>query len=182
MIFQGPAFVNTFVAVRIFRTTNLCGTQLVSGRFYLFKYANFKVDPYPLILYMNSHYGVYPNTGHLHRYIQGINIHYLPKHLRLPFYEKWTKLNRNERWTKKNFQTFYSHLIKDIPNIDFCIRRYFYRPNEYITSLVPMHQDLLIDYLTNPLKAIAKAWNIKQVVTLAWKIKQMSVQKKPKKS
>lgn len=175
MPFWRMDLLNRFMAIRIFRTTQIESVQLVSGRFYLFNYAHFRIDPTPLILYMNSHYGVHPNTGHLHHYIQGINIHYLPKNIRWYFIQRWFKVNVNESFARKNFTKFYSEFKKKFPNINFQVRRYFYRPANYINRMVHMDQALLKAYFENPVNIWKLEKNVRESVILAWKARQLDV-------
>jgi hypothetical protein len=55
------------------------GITWKSGHIFSFKYTPFQNDNKPLIIVLNIIEGIHPNTGHQHRYIQGLNLHYVPR-------------------------------------------------------------------------------------------------------
>lgn len=168
------------MGIQILRTFPFGNLQLYTGRFYLFKYSNFTIDPEPLILFMNVHWGKNPKTGHMHQFIQGINMHYLEMSKRLPVYQRWIKINVNESFATKNFLKFYEMLKRAIPNVDFAVRRYLINPPGLITNIRQLDNDFMIEYFTNPVKVLERAWDTAEKVLLAGKIRAMKVQLKEK--
>ena len=53
-----------------------------SGHFYSFNYTQYKNDPIPTVIMLNAVKGTHPNTGHIHNYIQAINLSYIPRNYR----------------------------------------------------------------------------------------------------
>lgn len=99
-----------------------------TGYFYKFKYQGYRNDPEPIIIFINAISGINPKTGNQHRYIQAINLNYIPRKDRKKFVNDWIEYynkTQNVRFTWKLIQRRYKY-------IKFGIRRYFYIPNYYI--------------------------------------------------
>ena len=79
------------------------GVILKSGYIYSFKYSSWRNDPKPTIILMYSLEGNHPNTGHQWRFLQGINLSYLPRSMRRAFANEWVRVfertNGNVRFT-----------------------------------------------------------------------------------
>lgn len=97
-----------------------------------FEYSNFENDRTPLILYINTKFGLNESTGHLHQYIEGINLHYIPLQYRQKFMKDWLELNKERMFVKNNFYVFWAKLVKRFPYLEPAFRRYFYYPTSYI--------------------------------------------------
>ena len=61
------------------------GVTMKTGEFYTFQYQGFERDPAPHIIFINKVEGIHPKTKHEHRYIQAINVNYLPREERKRF-------------------------------------------------------------------------------------------------
>lgn len=102
-----------------------------SGHFYTFKYKGFENDPNPHILMLNKISGIHPKSGHEHRYIQALNLSYIPRKDRKKFVKDWI-----ENFSKsKNIKFTWDLVKRKYPYLQVSIRRYFYKPNYYITKL-----------------------------------------------
>jgi len=140
---------------------------LKSGHFYTFKYKSFENDPEPLIIFINAISGIHENTGNQHRYIQGINLNYVPKKDRKKFMETYLKAND---LSKGDIKFTWKIIKRKYPYISFAIRRYFYIPNYYITNLQEIPQSAIIDAVNSN---VNKDFSKKVKVLLNQKIKQL---------
>lgn len=113
-----------------------------SGHFYTFKYRAWNNDPTPTYIHMYAFSGTHPNTGRQWRFIQGLNLTYIPRAQRKRFVNTWKKLwltdnQINEARIRFNWETVKKHY----PYLQNSIRRYFYTPGYYITKLEEIPPD-----------------------------------------
>lgn len=102
-----------------------------SGEFYKFNYQGFKHDPSPHVLFINKLEGIHPTSGNQWRFIQCINLSYIPRQDRRKFVDDWIKIHSKSKDSKITWQ-----MIKTkYPYIAFGIRRYFWTPPYYIGKL-----------------------------------------------
>lgn len=104
-----------------YRTRGVGTVWFKTGHVYTFRYLNYQNDPKPLIICINSVYGIYPRTKHKHNYVQGINFSYIPRNKRKDFIRVWLKM----------WDTTHGHAIlswkmirKRFPYLQTAIRRY----------------------------------------------------------
>ena len=120
------------MAVRRIFKKKMHGVVLKSGYVYSFKYTAWKNDPNPVIIFMYALEGINPSTGHQWRFLQGINFSYLPRTMRKMFASDWKRVfaanNGNVRFTYEMMQRHY-------PWMSHAIRRYFTKPNYYLSNL-----------------------------------------------
>jgi hypothetical protein len=95
---------------------------LKSGRFYAMYYTNFSNDPQPIFVMLNYIKGTHPNTGHIHNYIQAINLTYVPRGFRRLFVEQWGSILKNNNG---NALLTWKMIVKKYPYLQLAIRRYF---------------------------------------------------------
>ena len=107
------------------------GLTLKSGHFYTFRYQAWAHDPKPTIIFMHSIEGIHPNTGHQWRIIQALNFTYIPKAFRIRFLKIWMK----ELEKPGNIKFHWQKVLSKYPYLKIGIRRYFFKPNYYISSL-----------------------------------------------
>ena len=88
-------------------------------------------DPIPTYLHMYAFSGTHPNTGRQFRFIQGINLTYVPRQMRKQFASEWV----NTVSKSKNLKFTYEKLKARFPYMKIAIRRYFYSPKYYIKNL-----------------------------------------------
>jgi hypothetical protein len=76
--------------------------------------------------------GNHPNTGHQWRFFQAINFTYVPRTQRRQFAQDWVetfqRTNGNTRFT-------WELCVRRYPYLKHAVRRYFFKPNYYITKL-----------------------------------------------
>ena len=75
--------------------------------------------------------GIHPNTGHQWRFFQGINMTYVPRTMRRRFIEDWVK----HLETTKDVKLTWGMIKKKYPQLQYAVRRYFFRPSYYITNI-----------------------------------------------
>lgn len=97
-----------------------------SGHFYNFHYSNYGNDPIPTIIMLNYIHGTHPNTGHIHNYIQAINLTYIPRNYRKKFVDLWMPILRENRG---NVRLTWNRVQKTYPWIKYAVRRYLVRRN-----------------------------------------------------
>lgn len=86
---------------------------------------------------MYSLEGTHPNTGHQWRFLQGINFTYIPRSIRRQFANQW-----KEVITRTNNPKFTWEMVKRrYPYLENAVRRYFIKPNYYITDLIEIPFD-----------------------------------------
>ena len=92
----------------------------------------FEHDPIPTYIHMYSFSGRHPNTGRQWRFLQGINLNYIPRSDRKRFVNQWVKVFEK---SKGNILFTYKMAKRFFPYMDIAIRRYFYSPAYYIKNL-----------------------------------------------
>lgn len=108
------------------------GVMLKSGHVYTFKYQSWENDPHPTAIMLYSVEGIHPRTGHQHRYIQMINFTYVPRVMRRQFAKDWVReFNR----TNGNIRLTWEIIKVRYPYLQHAVRRYFFKPNYYISDL-----------------------------------------------
>lgn len=107
------------------------GVKVKSGYVYTFKYQAWENDPEPTVIIMYALSGNHPNTGHQWRFFQGINFTYIPRHDRRRFANDWMHLLGNT----KNPKFTWELIKRKYPYIQNAVRRYFFKPDYYITKL-----------------------------------------------
>ena len=107
------------------------GVTVKSGHIYKFKYQAFENDPQPLVIIMYAIQGKHPNTGHEWRLFQAINFSYIRRSDRKRFAKDWLKILNKTQDPKFRWE-----LVKSkYPYLKNATRRYFYKPNYYISKL-----------------------------------------------
>ena len=102
-----------------------------SGNFYTFNYTGFQSDPRPHILFLNKISGTHPTSGREWRFVQGINLNYVPRQDRRKFVDDWIA-----NYSKSKNLDFTWKLVKrKYPYIAFAIRRYFWSPPYYMSKM-----------------------------------------------
>ena len=76
--------------------------------------------------------GTHPKTGREWRFVQGVNLTYIPRTQRKLFAKEWTKVFE---MTKGNLRFTYKILKSKFPYMDIAIRRYFYSPAYYMKNI-----------------------------------------------
>lgn len=117
--------------IRILHEKKHSGVTFKAGHFYTFKYRAFQHDPQPLIIFISAAEGINPKTGNQHRYIQGINLNYIPLRDRKRFLKEF----RSTIDRTKNIKFTWNIIKKRYPYIAYAVRRYFYMPRYYIYDL-----------------------------------------------
>jgi hypothetical protein len=120
-----------------------------SGHFYVFRYQAWENDPEPNIIFINALSGIHEKTGREWRFIQGINLSYIPRKDRKRFVDDWL---RHINSTRGNVKITWMLIKKNYPYISAAIRRYFYSPNYYIHDLRHVPFDKAHD-------VIVKSWS-----------------------
>jgi len=118
--------------IRVSLEKKINGVLMRSGHAYVFKYGPWRNDPAPTIIFMYAFSGTNPTTGHEWRFIQGINMTYLPREMRKAFANDWVK--QYER-TRGNVKFTWRLVTQMYPFMKFAVRRYFYSPTYYIKDL-----------------------------------------------
>jgi hypothetical protein len=82
--------------------------------------------------------GTHPNTGNQWRFFQAINFTYIPRSVRKRFLDDWMRIlqgSTDPRFTWELIKRRY-------PWLKVAVRRYFFQPNYYMTSLreIPIDQ------------------------------------------
>ena len=102
-----------------------------SGHIYSFRYSSWRNDPAPTIILMYAISGIHPNTGHQHRYFQAINFTYIPRIMRRAFIKDWMDIFQRTGNTKFTWNI----CQRRYPYLKGAVRRYFFKPNYYISKL-----------------------------------------------
>lgn len=128
------------MALRIHYKKKHKGVTFKSGYAYTFKYVAWQHDPKPTYIHMHSFSGYHPNTGRQWRFIQGINLTYVPRAQRKAFVNLWLKTMLK---TNGNAKFTWDLVQRRFPYIKHAVRRYFYSPNYYITKLeeIPLDEE-----------------------------------------
>jgi hypothetical protein len=75
---------------------------------------------------LNYVHGSHPKTGHVHQYIQAINLSYVSRNYRKKFVEEWIEIfNRNNGRVKLTWDL----VSKKYPYLKFAVRRYLVKQN-----------------------------------------------------
>jgi len=128
------------MALKVHRNFKFKGIRWISGHMYKFHYRGYGTDPEPIVILLYKFSGTHPTTGRQWRFIQCINIAYLPRHIRHNFVMNW-KIEM-ERSGGNTYLTW-ERLKRQYPMVareDVC-RRYFYSPNYYIMDPVYIPPD-----------------------------------------
>lgn len=126
------------------------GVSMRSGHFYKFKYTAWENDPRPTIILMYALEGTHPNTGNQFRFFQAINFTYIPRTVRKRFLNEWMRIYQSGN---PNDLRFTWELIKrKYPWLKIAVRRYFFKPNYYMTAL----EEIPIDRIE---KEVISTWN-----------------------
>jgi hypothetical protein len=107
------------------------GVTFKSGHVYSFRYQGWQHDPEPTLIFMYAFSGKHPRTQREWRFIQGINLTYVPRPLRKAFAITW--IREFER-TNGNAEFTWDLVKNRFPYLGLAVRRYFYSPSYYITS------------------------------------------------
>jgi Fe-S cluster biosynthesis and repair protein YggX len=92
-----------------------------SGRFYSFFYQPYKNDPIPTVIMINAIKGTHPTTGHVHNYLQCINLSYIPRAYRARFVNLWIKTLEN---SGGNVKLTWNTVVSRFPFLKIAVRRY----------------------------------------------------------
>jgi len=113
------------MAIRVIKNWKSHGTNWRSGHFYTFRYNAYRQDPNPVIILMYKIEGIHPNTGHQHRYLQAINLSYIPRQQRKAFVSLWlSEMDKN----KGNVEFTWDVVQFRFPYLDLAVRRYMTKP------------------------------------------------------
>jgi hypothetical protein len=126
------------MAVRRKLNKTFKGVQMKSGHIYTFKYQAWEHDPRPVIILMYALEGNHERTGHQWRFFQGINFTYIPRSIRKQFVNDW---KRTWQRTGGNVRFTWEMVQRRYPYLKGAVRRYFFKPNYYITELVEVPFD-----------------------------------------
>ena len=133
------------MAVRRIYKKSFKGVPMKSGYFYTFRYRPWHNDPKPTVILMYALEGRHQSTGNQWRFFQCINFTYIPRSVRKRFIDDWTRILQNTRDPRFTWQ-----LIKRrYPWLKVAIRRYFYKPNTYITNLKEIPLEELDKYVVS---------------------------------
>ena len=119
------------MALKVQRKFRFKGLDWRSGEMYTFRYRAFGEDPEPIVILMYKFSGTHPRTGRQWRFIQALNISYLPRAVRKNFLINWQiEMEQNNG----NVYVTWEKIKRQFPMVvkGDCIRRYFYSPNYYI--------------------------------------------------
>jgi len=132
------------MAVRRKLKKNFKGVQMKSGHIYTFKYQAWEHDPRPVIILMYALEGNHERTGHQWRFFQGINFTYIPRSIRKQFAKDWKKT-----WdrTGGNVEFKWELVQRRYPYLKGAVRRYFFKPDYYITDLKEVPYDDMEDII-----------------------------------
>ncbi len=120
------------MAIRRIMRKRFKGVSLKSGYIYSFKYQAWENDPRPTVIFMYSLEGTHPNTGHQWRFLQCVNLSYMPRVMRRTFANEWVRVFER---SQGNVRFTYEILKRRYPYMNHAIRRYFIKPNYYIQDL-----------------------------------------------
>jgi len=98
---------------------------------------------------MYSLEGLNPRTNHQWRFLQCVNMTYIPRSIRKAFAKSWVNTFTK---SKGNLKFTYETVKRQYPQLILGIRRYFIKPNYYITNI----QEVPFE---NMEKAIISTWS-----------------------
>lgn len=112
-----------------------------SGHFYSFYYKKYENDPIPTIIVLNWVHGTHPNTGHIHNYLQALNLSYVPRNFRKKFVNMWLpQLEAN----RGNVRLTWQKVVQRWPFMRYAIRRYILK-KQYIKYQREIPFDKVVD-------------------------------------
>ena len=103
-----------------------------SGHIYSLHYRAWHNDPDPTVIFMYSLEGIHPNTGHQWHFLQCINFTYVPRIMRRAFAKDWAETLKR---TNGNTNFTWNICQRRYPYLKGAVRRYFFKPNYYISKL-----------------------------------------------
>jgi len=136
------------MAIRRVYKKKFKGVEMKSGHFYTFKYQAWENDPKPVIVLMYALDGTHPNTGHQWRFFQAINFTYIPRSVRKRFLNDWLRILKSPGTTHLTWDS----IKGKYPWLMTATRRYFFKPNYYITDLKEIPMDEIE-------KAVVSTWH-----------------------
>lgn len=141
-----------------------------SGHFYSFNYTQYKNDPIPTVIMLNAVKGTHPNTGHIHNYIQAINLSYIPRNYRKRFVELWQRvLERNNG----NVRLTWHMVSARWPFMKFAIRRYLLQKNYIRYAKEIKDEDIQTEVISTWLRDYSQS-AMKQLMILNAKIREQN--------
>ena len=127
------------MAIRLKGKRRSHGITWKTGEIYTFRYQAWENDPQPTVILMYGVDGTHPNTGHQHRYYQGVNLSYVPRGDRKKFAQEWQRI-----YTENNGRVEFTwDLVQNqYPYLRNAVRRYFFKPSYYIQNAkhIPMDE------------------------------------------
>ena len=109
-----------------------------SGHLYqIGRYTNWFEDAAPLIIVLYRIRGIHPSSGHQWNLVQGINLNYVPRHVRTNFIQNW-KLEMEQN--NGNVFLTWERIKRQFPGIakSNAIRRYQLKPTYMIQDVRPI--------------------------------------------
>lgn len=123
------------------------------GHFYQFNYLNYENDPEPLIYYLNYRDAINVKTRKYHKYIQGINFHYIPMGNRLRFVTEWLSfVEKNRSIVLSNFLQLWTQLVKKYPFLENSYRRYLLEPRGLLRNIYHIKTDVVVPMVKGSLE------------------------------
>lgn len=119
------------MALKVQYRKKLNKVMMRSGYLYTFRYRAYENDPSPTAIFLNSFSGTHPNTKRQWRFLQMLNLTYVPRSKRKSFAKDWIKTLKKTN----NVKLTYEKVKNKYPFLKLAIRRYFYSPSYYITNL-----------------------------------------------
>lgn len=132
------------MAIRRIYKKRFSNVNVKSGYIYTFKYRAWANDPKPTVIMMYALEGIHPNTGHQWRFFQAINFTYIPRAQRMMFAKEWKIVFQR---TGGNIRLTWELVKRRYPFMQNAVRRYFFRPNYYITNLKEIPFDDMEKYI-----------------------------------
>lgn len=137
------------MAVRRIHKKRFKNVVFKSGHIYHFRYSSWINDPTPTVIFMYSLEGINERTGHQWRFLQCCNLTYIPRAIRRQFAQSWIDIFQK---TNGNVKFTYETVKRQYPQLILSIRRYFIKPNYYITNI----QEVPFEHME---KAIISTWS-----------------------
>lgn len=147
------------------------GVEWISGHAYRFKYNAWMTDPNPLVILLYKFSGTHPTTGRQWRFIQAINVNYIPRRIREDFIKSWyEKLESSD-----DVYLTWEYVKQRYPNVvkSDALRRYFYSPNYYLTKVEAIPLENMVDVVVG---SLAKDLSRKMKFSVIKKFRQMNKQ------
>ena len=162
------------MALRISKKFKFKGIKWESGKIFKFKYRAWNVDPLPLVILLYKFSGTHPTTKRQWRFIQCINLNYVPRNIRRNFILSW----KRKLQSSNNVYLTWEYIKQRYPQVanSEAIRRYFYSPNYYTSKIeeIPIEywEDVVIGSLAKDLSRRVKFSLIKKYRNMNNKKKQ----------